>query len=88
MKENATVVTIPKHQTLLLSFSLKHHSDGRASSKDARAAPAMATHQDAVKSTTTNFSLDCSINSIHSPSDSTYFTMLVPFDDDDLLPIE
>jgi hypothetical protein len=48
------------------------------------------THQDAVKSTTTNFSLDCSINSIHSPSDSTYFTMLlvdVPFDDDDLLPI-
>ncbi len=35
------------------------------------------THQDAVKSTTTNFSLDVSISSIHSPSDSMYLTMVV-----------
>jgi hypothetical protein len=34
-------------------------------------------HHDAVKSTTTSFSFDISINSIHSPSDSTNFTMIV-----------
>jgi hypothetical protein len=38
---------------------------------------AQTTHHDAVKSTTTNISLDFSINSAHSPSDSTNFTMII-----------